>query len=130
MDATQAAEIEPALPALLERFYPRARADPDLRPLSTDAPGAWPPHLAVLPDFWSSVMLASGRYKGNPMQAHMRHGPRIPPKMFERWLAIWAKTTNEMVSPPIAAEMQAKAARIAQSLNLAVNFRLPKAEAS
>jgi len=130
MDATQAAEIEAALPALLERFYARVRADQDLGPVFNDAIGDWDHHLGVLTDFWSSVMLASGRYKGNPMQAHMRHGPRIPPKMFERWLAIWAKTTNEMVSPPIAAEMQAKAARIAQSLNLAVNFRLPKAEAS
>lgn len=128
MHATQAAEIEAVLPALLERFYARVRADQDLGPVFNDAIDDWDHHLGVLTDFWSSVMLASGRYKGNPMQAHVRHGPRIPPEMFQRWLAIWAQTTDEMVSPSIAAEMQAKAARIAQSLNLAVNFRLPKAE--
>jgi hemoglobin len=130
MDATQAAEIEAVLPALLERFYARVRADQDLGPVFNDAIDDWGHHLGVLTDFWSSVMLASGRYKGNPMQAHVRHGPRIHAEMFERWLAIWAETTDEMVSPSIAAEMQAKAARIAQSLNLAVNFRLPKAEPS
>ncbi|MFZ0266390.1 group III truncated hemoglobin [Caulobacter sp.] len=130
MDATQAAEIQAVLPALLERFYARVRADQDLGPVFNDAIGDWDHHLGVLADFWSSVMLASGRYKGNPMLAHMQHGPRIHPEMFERWLAIWARTTDEMVSPPIAVEMQTKAARIAQSLNLAINFRLPKAEAS
>ncbi|KQY28751.1 preprotein translocase subunit TatC [Caulobacter sp. Root1455] len=128
MDPRQSAEIEAVLPALLERFYARVRQDAELGPVFNDAIGDWDHHLGVLTDFWSSVMLASGRYKGNPMQAHMRHGARIHPEMFERWLAIWTETTDEMVSPPVAADMQAKAARIAQSLNLAITFRLPKAE--
>jgi len=128
MEPSQAAELEAALPVLLDRFYARVRADAQLGPVFNDAIGDWGHHLGVLADFWSSVMLASGRYKGNPVQAHARHGARIDPQMFERWLAIWTETTAEMVPPPIAAEMQAKAARIAQSLNLAINFRLPKAE--
>jgi tellurite resistance-related uncharacterized protein len=49
--------------------------------------------------------------------------------MFNRWLALWTETTNEMMSPPVAAVMQAKAARIAQSLDAAIHFRLSKAEA-
>ena len=130
MDATQAAEIEAVLPALLERFYARVRADQDLGPVFNDAIGDWSHHMGVLTDFWSSVMLASGRYKGNPMQAHARHADRIRPEMFARWLALWAETTAEMASPPVAAALQAKAARIGQSLDLALHFRLPKAEPS
>jgi hemoglobin len=128
MDTHQAAEIESALPALLERFYARVRADAELGPVFNEVVGDWGQHLATLADFWSSVMLANGRYKGNPMQVHVQHGARISSEMFGRWLAIWNDTTDEMLSPPIAAAMQAKAARIAQSLDLALHFRLPGAK--
>jgi hemoglobin len=128
MDPSQAAEIEAVLPALLARFYARVRADEALGPVFKDAVEDWDRHLATLADFWSSVMLTTGRYKGNPMQAHVRHRDRIPSEMFGRWLAIWTETTNEMVSPPIAHSMQAKAARIAHSLDLALHFRLPQAD--
>lgn len=123
MDAHQAAEIEAVLPALLDRFYARVRADAQLGPVFNDAVGDWSHHLATLAEFWSSVMLTSGRYKGNPMQVHLQHAPRISSEMFGRWLAIWTRTTDEMVSPEVAAVMQAKAARIAQSLDAAIHFR-------
>ena len=126
MDVRQAAEIEAALPALLERFYERVRADAELGPVFNDAVGDWSRHLATLADFWSSVMLGSGRYKGDPMQAHLKHGAKISSEMFGRWLALWTLTTDEMMAPDVAAAMQAKAARIAQSLDLAIHFRLPK----
>jgi truncated hemoglobin YjbI/tellurite resistance-related uncharacterized protein len=129
MDPSQAAEIEAALPALLERFYARVRADAELGPVFNDAVEDWDRHLATLTDFWSSVMLTTGRYRGNPMQVHRRHGARISSEMFGRWLEIWNQTTAEMVSPPVAEAMQAKAARIAHSLDLAIHFRLSKAEA-
>jgi hemoglobin len=128
MDPTQAAEIEAALPALLERFYARVRNHAELGPVFKDNVGDWDHHLATLGDFWSSVMLTSGRYKGNPMAVHLRLADRIPSEMFGRWLALWAQTTDEMMSPQVAAVMQAKAARIAQSLDAALHFRLPKAE--
>lgn len=130
MDSSQAAEIEAVLPALLDRFYARVRVDEELGPVFNDAVEDWDRHLATLVDFWSSVMLTTGRYKGDPMRAHMRHGHRIPSEMFGRWLALWNQTTNEMVSPEVAASMQAKAARIARSLDLTHHFRLPKAELS
>src|SRR4051812_31020618 len=128
MDPTQAAEIEAALPALLQRFYGRVRADAELGPVFNDAVGDWDHHLGTLADFWSSVMLTSGRYKGNPMAVHLRHAARIPSEMFGRWLAIWTETTDEMMSPAVAAVMQAKAARIAQSLDAAIHFRVSKTE--
>lgn len=128
MDPSQAAEIEAALPVLLARFYARVRRDAELGPVFDGAVEDWDRHLATLADFWSSVMLASGRYKGDPLRAHLEHRPRIRPEMFDRWLAIWTETTDETLSPPVAAAMQAKAARIARSLDLALHFR-PEAQA-
>jgi len=114
---------EAALPALIERFYGRVRADPVLGPVFDAAVEDWPSHLALLAEFWSSVMLASGRYKGNPMMKHIRQGHAITPPMFDRWLALWRETTDEMLPPVAAAAMQEKAARIAESLQLGLELR-------
>ncbi|MGF7171247.1 hemoglobin [Sphingobium xanthum] len=112
------------LARLVDAFYARVRADASLGPVFNDAIGDWPEHLEKLAAFWSSVMLTSGRYKGQPVPAHMKHKSRITPALFDRWLALWARTTDELMVPEAAAALQDRAARIAQSLQLAMFFRL------
>ncbi len=114
-----------ALARLVDHFYAAVRADALLGPVFADAVEDWPQHQARLTDFWSSVMTTSGRYKGNPVAAHAAHANRISPEMFNRWLELWAKSTRETMPPEAAAALQAKAARIAISLKLALYFRLP-----
>ncbi len=116
---------ESVLPALLARFYGRVRADAALGPVFNAVVHDWPEHLERLSAFWSSVMLTTGRYKGNPMMKHLVHAERITPAMFQRWLALWSLTTEEMLSPEGAAAMQVKAQRISESLQLAIRFRTP-----
>ncbi len=113
-----------ALTALVEEFYARVRADAELGPVFNDAVHDWPEHLQQLSRFWHSVMHGSGRYKGQPVPAHMRHIGRITPELFARWLALWARTTDELMPADAAAALQAKAARIAESLQLALFFRI------
>jgi len=115
---------EAGLERLVDAFYARVRADAGLGPIFDDAIGDWPGHLEKLTAFWSSVMLTSGRYKGQPVPAHIKHKDRITPELFDRWLALWAQTTGELMPPESAAALQAKAARIAESLQLAMFFRL------
>ena len=115
---------EEGLKLLVAAFYARIRVDAQLGPIFNDAIDDWPEHLDKLAAFWSSVMLTSGRYKGQPVPAHMRHRARITPELFDRWLAFWARTTDELMVPEAATILQAKAARIAQSLQLAMFFRL------
>ena len=115
---------EEGLKLLVAAFYARIRVDAQLGPIFNDAIDDWPEHLDKLAAFWSSVMLTSGRYKGQPVPAHMRHRARITPELFDRWLALWARTTDELMVPEAATILQAKAARIAQSLQLALFFRL------
>lgn len=124
-DVDEPADIdEAALARLIPLFYARVRQDPELGPIFEDAVQDWPEHLDKLADFWSSVMLTSGRYKGNPVAAHARHADRITPELFDRWLAIWTQVTREVMRPGAAAALQEKAARIAESLKLALFFRL------
>lgn len=115
---------EAALARLIPAFYDRVRTDAEIGPLFNDAVQDWPAHLEKLVAFWSSVMLATGRCKGNPVAEHLKHKARIIPAMFDRWLAIWTATTDELMPHAAAAALQAKAARIAESLQLALFFRL------
>lgn len=116
---------EDGLSRVVTAFYARIRQDAELGPIFNDAIQDWPEHLEKLTDFWSSVMLTSGRYKGRPVPAHLKHADRITPALFQRWLKIWAETTNALMAPEAAQELQAKAARIAESLQLALFFKLP-----
>lgn len=114
---------EAALQRLIPAFYARVREDAVLGPIFNNAIDDWPHHFDKLQAFWSSVMLGSGRYKGQPMPAHVRHMDAITPATFQRWLAIWRETTDELLDPAAAAAMQDKAARIAESLSLGVEFQ-------
>ena len=121
---------ENSLRELVGQFYDRVRADAELGPVFNDAIHDWPAHLDLLTDFWSSVMLTSGRYKGRPVPAHQKHGSRISPELFDRWLALWDETSDALMTPEAAAALQDKARRIAESLQLALFFRLPPREAA
>jgi|SRR5579864_5809510 hemoglobin len=112
---------ETAIAAMVARFYGKARQDPTIGPLFNAAVADWDEHLAKLGDFWSSVLLTSGRYNGNPMAAHLGHP--IKPEFFVRWLALWRETAGELFAPELAALWQKKAETIAESLKLALFFR-------
>ena len=115
---------EHQLAALVDRFYAKVREDAVLGPVFNGAIADWPEHLEKLTAFWSSVMLTSGRYKGNPMMAHLKHVAAIRPAMFDRWLELWRETARETLDEHAAAGVIAKAERIAESLQLGMFFRL------
>ena len=105
---------------LVDRFYARVRRDPEIGPVFNAAVQDWDEHLARLADFWSSVMLTSGRYKGDPFNAHLRQPVESP--MFARWLALWEETTAELFQPEPAAALQARARRIGDSLRIGIEL--------
>ncbi len=112
-----------AIRRLVDAFYEKVRADRDLGPIFERAiPGDWGPHLATMRDFWSSVMLTSGRYKGNPVTVH-RGVAGIELRLFDRWLALFEQTCGELFDATLAAAFCDKARRIAESLKLAVFYR-------
>lgn len=115
---------EATIRALVDGFYTRVRRDPALGPIFTDAiaEDAWPVHLEKMYAFWSTVMLTSGRYKGNPVSAH-RTIANIAPPLFDIWLDLFEETAAELFVPEIADRFADTARRIAESLKLALFFR-------
>ena len=113
---------EENLKLLIDTFYARVRADPLIGPVFNRAISDWPHHLEKLQAFWSSVMLTSGRYKGRPLSEHVKHADSISSASFERWLSLWRETTDELFVAYVAAALQEKAARIAESLALGIEF--------
>ena len=113
---------EESLKLLVDTFYARVRQDELIGPVFNGAIDDWPEHLERLQAFWSSVMLTSGRYKGRPLPAHIKHGDAINPAAFERWLGLWRETTSELFDADVAAALQEKAERIAESLSLGIAY--------
>jgi hemoglobin len=112
------------LQRLVDGFYANVRQDELIGPLFNSAVADWSEHLEKLGAFWSSVMLTSGRYKGNPMATHLRHASAIEPHMFDRWLDLWSETAHEELATDHAEMAVAKAVRIAGSLKLGLWFRI------
>jgi hemoglobin len=111
-------DIERLIPA----FYDRIRNDIVLGPIFNNAISDWPEHLDTLQSFWSSIILGTGRYKGQPMIKHLPHHQNMTLANFERWLSLWYQTTSDLLLPNQAAILQRKANRIAESLRLGIEF--------
>ena len=120
----QAELTEAALAAFLDAFYARVRRDPLIGPVfaARIADEAWPRHLATIRDFWSSVLLKTGRYKGNPFGRHLGI-EGIDPVHFARWLGLFEETAREVFEPEIAGAIVERAHRIGDSLKAGLFFR-------
>jgi hemoglobin len=112
---------EPEISTLVDAFYAKVRRDPDIGPIFTAIIDDWPHHLALLKDFWSTVLLTTGRYKGDPMMKHLQLS--LDPEHFSRWLALFEETANETLSPAHAAIVVEKSHRIARNFQAGIQYQ-------
>jgi len=122
---------EAMIETLVHAFYAKIRKDPALGPIFNRviAEADWPVHLAKMCDFWSSVTLMSGRFKGSPMQAHIRIG-ELRPTHFARWLHLFEQTAGEVCPPEAAAIFVEKSQLIARSLQMGLQLARGEFEAA
>lgn len=117
---------EESIKELVDRFYAKVREDAKLGPVFDEAIGKndqdWKPHLERMYAFWSSVMLTSGRYHGNPMQKH-KDLPHFDESLFDTWLALFAETAHEIHDAVIAERYIDRSRRIAESLKLGLYYK-------
>ncbi len=101
---------------LVDEFYGEVRKDARLGPIfDARLSGKWGPHLIKMKQFWSSVLLKSGTYKGRPVPAHMGL-KEVESDDFQRWLGLFRPVAQRLFSPEAAKIVIAAAERIAQSL--------------
>ena len=109
---------EASIARLVATFYDRARADALIGPIFNGAVADWDHHIGKITDFWSSMMLKTGRYDGRPMRPHLR----LPLKgeHFDRWLQLFEMTAREIFAGDIADAFIIRARRIADSFEMGV----------
>ena len=115
---------EAYISTLVDEFYTRVRADEMLGPIFARAiTGDWEPHLNTMKDFWSSMVLSTGRYDGRPLPKHMAL-PGLTQDHFTRWLELFYKTLQD-TAPSQQAEdwFIDRAVRIAKSFQLSLFYR-------
>lgn len=103
---------------LVRRFYERVQQDPLIGPIFAARVANWEHHIAKLCAFWSSVVLMSGRYHGQPMQKHAILP--VDASHFDRWLALFEATATELCPPVAAVHFIERARRIADSLEMGI----------
>eukprot|EP01037_Dinobryon_pediforme_P015298 gene15298-15440_t len=113
---------EAQLHDLVHGFYDKIRGDSVLGPIFNAEINDWAPHLTKMCDFWSSVILMSGRYHGRPVPAHLKI-PRLTAEHFTHWLELFRATAHELFHDDAAALLIDRAERIAQSLQMMIAFK-------
>ncbi|MFC0406903.1 group III truncated hemoglobin [Roseomonas elaeocarpi] len=107
---------------VVDRFYALVREDEVLGPVFRSAipDEKWQAHLGTIADFWSSLLLGSGRYNGRPLPKHLAL-PDVGDAHFRRWLALFRTTAEEVCPPAVAALMVERAERVANSFRLGIS---------
>ncbi len=114
-----------ALYLLVCTFYEQVRADAMLQPVFDlkIAADAWPVHLQRMTDFWSSVLLGSQTYVGQPMVKHAALAEVVPgfgAAHFEHWLELFDGTVRGLFVAELADEIMLRARNMGAGLLRAV----------
>lgn len=113
----QARVDEASIRQLVHRFYDAVREDAVLNTVfaARIADDAWPVHLERMCAFWSTALLATGTYRGNPMTVH-ESIPQIEPEHFARWLGLFETTARDVFDEDVAQAIVARAHRMGSRL--------------
>ena len=111
---------EDKISRLVDEFYDRGFADARLGPIFMKHIGVdRSAHMRTIKQFWSSVLLKTRSYSGQPVLVHQKL-TEVQREDFAIWLDYWRVTANEIFVPEAAALVIASAERIAESLKLAM----------
>ena len=105
---------------LVDEFYDRVFADARLGPIFLKHIGEdRSAHMRTMKQFWSSVLLKTRSYSGQPVPVHLKLS-EVRREDFAIWLGYFRETATVIFEPEAAAVVIASAERIAESLKLAM----------
>lgn len=80
----------------------------------------WPVHLEKMYRFWQTVLLEEHTYSGSPFTPHAKLP--IGKAHFERWLALFNQTVDELFKGEKADEAKWRANKMAELFQLKIEF--------
>lgn len=117
---------EENIDAMVERFYALVRVHPALAAVfNPRLEGRWDQHMDQMKQFWSSVLLQSGSYQGNPLGAHFGV-PGMQREHFTDWLELFRQTLDGIYAKQQADFIHAAAQRIAARFNYVLFTLVPQ----
>jgi hemoglobin len=98
---------------LVNEFYEKVNKDDLLAWIFNDLSKVdWKAHLPIMYNFWSTILLGTKAYKGQPFDVHL-YLP-VGKEHFDRWVKLFADTVEENFSGEIADEAKSKANSISE----------------
>jgi hemoglobin len=114
---------------LVNTFYAQIRKDEKLGPIFNPIIKDWDAHIALLTDFWETNLFFVKKYKGNPLEAHVKadsfHNHIINEKHFGHWINLWFKTIDSLFEGERAQLAKNRARNMSTFLNLEIHRRRP-----
>lgn len=114
-DIRNAADIK----NLIDTFYEKVQSDDVIGYIFNDvAKVDWPSHLPKMYAFWEFLLLGTpDAYRGNPIQKHFELHAKHPLKIehFDRWLALFQGTVDELFEGKGADDAKFRAYAIAET---------------
>lgn len=105
---------------MISGFYSRVNEDPLLGPVFNEVAAVnWDTHLPVMIDFWSTLLLGTGEYKGQPFPKHAVLP--LTSAHFERWLKLFDENIKDLYSGPVADQAIHQAHQIARVFEFKFN---------
>ncbi len=117
-------ESEADVKKLVDSFYRKVIVDPVIGFIFTEVVTiTWEEHMPVMYAFWSTTLLGSSVYTGNPMLKHLELDKKIKLRKehFDRWLLLWDETVTANFEGKIAAEAIQRARNIASLMQHKIN---------
>lgn len=106
---------------LVRAFYNRALHDEIIGFIFTDvAKLDVEAHVPVIASFWETLLLGAQSYSGGAFHPHAALHAKVELKAghFDRWLALWYQTVNELYAGPRAEAAKAHAFRLANAFRM------------
>jgi hemoglobin len=117
MEAKHDIQSRDDIAKLVTEFYSKATPDPVIGKFFTEVVNlSWEKHIPLIVDFWSTVLLGEGNYRGNVMEAHQKLNKLEPMKQehFDRWVLLWKQTVDELFEGQKAEEAKQRGQTVAQ----------------
>lgn len=108
---------------LVNKFYEKVHAEPNLAPVFEMPEAAFEHHLQRTYNFWENWLFQTGNYGGGMMWVHLQKHKETPltTERFEYWLALWFRSVDELFAGERAEFVKKKALEIGQMMNGRLN---------